>query len=274
MTAGEITIRPLESLDDFRQCVALQRETWGEDFGECVPPSILQVCQKVGGVAAGAFDRDGRLLGFVFGLSGVREGRPAHWSDMLAVREEARGRGLGSRLKAYQRQVLLEHGIEVAYWTYDPLEAGNANININRLSAYPVEYVSNMYGEPTSTLHAGLTTDRLVVEWQLTDPRVEAILSGAPSEVAAVGAEAPIINTEMVEGSPIPCEPELHEAPEVRIEVPDDIQSIKRTSLETARSWRANVRRVFIHYMERGYRVSGFQRDREALRCFYVLARP
>ncbi|MGD2218255.1 MAG: GNAT family N-acetyltransferase, partial [Gemmatimonadales bacterium] len=146
MTADEFTIRPLESRDDFLQCVALQHETWGEDFEECVPPSILQVSQKVGGVSAGAFDADGRLVGFVFGLSGVRHGRLAHWSDMLAVREELRGRGLGQRLKAYQLSQLLERGIEVAYWTYDPLEAGNANININRLSAFPVEYVPNMYG--------------------------------------------------------------------------------------------------------------------------------
>jgi predicted GNAT superfamily acetyltransferase len=168
MTADEFTIRPLESHDDFLQCVALQHETWGADFVDSVPPSILQVCQKVGGVAAGAFDGEGRLVGFVFGLSGVRHGRLAHWSDMLAVREELRGRGLGQRLKAFQLSLLLERGIEVAYWTYDPLEAGNANININRLAAFPVEYVPDMYGEATSTLHAGLSTDRFVVEWWLT----------------------------------------------------------------------------------------------------------
>ena len=115
-TAG-LVLRRFESRDDHQQCVELQRATWGRDFTECVPPSILQVSQKVGSVAAGAFDEDGRLAGFVFGLSGLRDGRSAHWSHMLAVRSELRGTGLGTKLKAFQRDLLLESGIEVARWT-------------------------------------------------------------------------------------------------------------------------------------------------------------
>ena len=43
------------------------------------------------------------MVGFVFGMAGVRAGRIIHWSDMLAVREDARDRGIGQQLKAYQR---------------------------------------------------------------------------------------------------------------------------------------------------------------------------
>ena len=53
----------------------------------------------------------GRMLGFVFGLTGVRDGRLVHWSDMLAVREEARGKQLGERLKHYQRDVVRAIGV-------------------------------------------------------------------------------------------------------------------------------------------------------------------
>jgi predicted GNAT superfamily acetyltransferase len=273
VTADEITIRPLESQDDYRQCVALQQETWGEDFGESVPPSILLATQEVGGVATGAFDGEGRLLGFVFGLSGVRGGRPAHWSDMLAVREDLRGLGLGVRLKAYQRWQLLESGIDVAYWTYDPLEARNAHININRLGARPMEYVPDMYGDVTrSLLHAGLSTDRFVVEWELTRPRVEAALAGTAPELDAGVSNAPIVDTDVADGNPTPRELELPDAPAVRVEIPYDVQAVKRSSMETARSWRQITRRAFLYYMERGYRVDGFQHDLEARRCFYVLA--
>lgn len=274
MTANEFTIRPLESRDDFLQCVALQHETWGEDFEECVPPSILQVSQKVGGVSAGAFDADGRLVGFVFGLSGVRHGRLAHWSDMLAVREEYRGRGLGQQLKAFQLSQLLERGIEVAYWTYDPLEAGNANININRLAAFPVEYVPNMYGHVPGKLHAGLDTDRFVVEWWLTDPQVSAALEGStPAEGTDAAADAPIVNAEVVDGVLTPRELDLPDATPVRVEIPWDIQAIKKTSMETAKAWRANTRRAVMHYQGRAFRVTGFQREPEERRCFYVLTR-
>ncbi|MGD2154930.1 MAG: GNAT family N-acetyltransferase [Gemmatimonadales bacterium] len=277
LAADEITIRPLESRADFLACVALQHETWGEDFEECVPPSILQVTQRVGGVAAGAFDAAGRLVGFVFGISGVRAGRPVHWSDMLAVREEYQGRGLGRRLKAYQREALLAHGIEAAYWTYDPLEAGNANFNINRLAAYPVEYVPDMYGDVPGKLHAGLSTDRFIVEWRLTDPGVATLPAGSPPAAlgagAVSGADAPIVTGETVDGAPPAGPLELPDAAAVRVEIPADIQSVKRASLAAAESWRVTARRALTHYLGRGYRVTGFQRDREAGRCFYVLTR-
>lgn len=272
MVSEEITIRPFQSFDDYQQCVALQYETWGEGFGECVPPSILMATQKVAGVAAGAFDGSGRLLGFVFGLSGLVDRRPAHWSDMLAVRGEARGSGLGVRLKAFQRQLLLDAGIEVAYWTYDPLEARNAHINLNRLGARPIEYIRDMYGDLTgSALHRGLATDRFVVEWPLSDPRVEAALAGVSPVAPAVAAQAPIVNSEIVRGGPEPRELELVDLPALRVEIPSDIQALKRDDLGRARDWQGCARRALVHYMERGHRVSGFRRDPDAGRCYYLL---
>ncbi len=271
--SDEITLRPLRSQDDYRQCVALQYEIWGADFEECAPPSILLATQKVGGVAAGAFDAAGRLLGFVFGISGVRDGRLAHWSDMLAVREDARGLGLGRRLKAYQRERLLEQGIEVAYWSYDPLEARNAHLNINRLGAQPVEYVPDMYGGDTgSALHAGLGTDRFIVEWELRQPRVEAALAGTQrQERAETGA--PVVNSESNGDVIVARELDLPELAAVRIEVPSDIQQLKRDSPEQARSWRATTRRAFLYYLGRGYHVAGFLRAGASGRCFYLLTR-
>ena len=67
----QITIRDLVSLADYEACVALQRDTWGQEFSESVPTAILSVSQKIGGVTAGAFDDTGRLVGFVFGMTGL-----------------------------------------------------------------------------------------------------------------------------------------------------------------------------------------------------------
>ncbi len=222
---------------------------------------------------------DGRLLGFVFGISGVRGGRLAHWSDMLAVREEARGRGLGRRLKAYQRERLLELGIEVAYWTYDPLEARNAHLNIVRLGARPVEYVADMYGSQTgSELHSGLGTDRFVVEWELRDPQVEAALGiGSSRRQAGVGASefdvAPVVNSELVGGVVVPRESDPPELPALRVEVPGDIQAVKLRSLDEARAWRNSTRRALLYCLKRDYSVTGFRREERSGRCFYLLAR-
>lgn len=268
----DFTIRPLKSADDYRACLRLQKETWGEAFTECVPPSLLMVGQKLGGLSAGAFSSGGELLGFVFGLTGVKDGRLVHWSDMLAVKPAARDLGLGKRLKLYQRQHCLELGIETIYWTYDPLEARNAHLNINKLGANIDEYVPDMYVSSDSVLHRGLAMDRFVVAWRIAGARVEEALAGRRAFQHPAFVDAPIANTRLdSDGRPEPVDLPLPTEPLVRVEIPEDIQQCKAESLQRGIAWRANTRRVFLQYLPNGYEVDAFYRDAESHRCFYVL---
>lgn len=262
MTSTALTIRDLATSDDYEQCIALQRETWGDDFRELVPPAMLQIVQKMGGLAAGAFDPQGRLVGFVFGLTGVRDGRVAHWSHMLAVREPHRDRGLGQRLKAYQRERLLVTGVDRMYWTYDPLVARNANLNLNKLGARVIEYVPDMYGaNPMSETDSVIGTDRFIVEW----PLVAAPRPRRGSECT----DAPLVS--VVRGA-VP-RGALPDAGVVRIEIPDDVQGLKQQDPDAAVAWRTMTRRAFLHYLGRGYRIEGFVRDVERHRCCYIVRR-
>ena len=264
---GPIALRPLHSREDYRQCLALQDRTWGEHFTERAPVAMLMGAQRVGGVAAGAFDVTQALLGFVFGFSGVREGRLAHWSYMLAVERGAQGRGLGRQLKAYQRETLLASGIEVAYWTYDPLLAVNAHLNVNRLGARTIEYVPDLYPDDTrSDLHRELGTDRFLVEWRLRESRVEtALAQGLPGDVGPMAA-APVATDAGDGGFPA--------TRMVRVEIPNDIFQVRARSAEEAAGWRERTRRAFRHYLDRGYVVAGFHRRLEAGRSAYVLTGP
>src|SRR6266480_1513462 len=249
MKTGTMTLRNLDRWRDFEACVELQRDTWGRDFSACVPAAVLMVAQRVGGVTAGAFDAEGRLQGFIFGLTGYSGGRPMHWSHMLAVRERARDAGLGIRLKLYQRKLLLKNGVDTARWTFDPLVAKNAHINLNRLGAVVVEHVENMYGDSNSTLHAGLGTDRFVAEWRLADERVGRVIAGLES---ARGESSP--------GSP------------VRVEIPADIYDVLGHAPREAVQWRVRTRAAFRQHLAQGYRVMAFDRDPASGRCFYGLA--
>ena len=92
MRTSDFTLRPLESDSDFDAAVTLQREVWGAEFHDLVPAALLRVVGYVGGIAAGAFTDAGELAGFIFGVSGIRDGRLVHWSDTLAVRDTDRQR--------------------------------------------------------------------------------------------------------------------------------------------------------------------------------------
>jgi predicted GNAT superfamily acetyltransferase len=264
-------LRHLSSHADYQACVALQREVWGEHFEDRVPASLLKVAQRIGGVAAGAFDDAGRLLGFVFGMTGVEGGRPVHWSDMLGVRAGARDLGIGRRLKEFQRDALLARGVEVMYWTYDPLVARNAHLNFNKLGVEAAEYVQDMYGESGSDLHRGIGTDRLVVRWHMAPDAPKpaplpgpAALALAPVLAPAHGAVAPPAAAAAAAFDARP--------PAVRVEVPADVAAVQARSLAEAATWRVSSRAGFVEGLRRGYRVAGFYRDAATGRCFYVLS--
>jgi chorismate synthase len=262
----ELEIRRLRTNEEYLECLRLQRLTWGDDFSERVPIAILKVSQRIGGICAGAFDSAGRLVGFVFGMTGVEEGRLVHWSDMLAVAPSLRDVGIGRRLKQYQRAELLRTGVEVVYWTFDPLVARNAHINLVRLGVEAVEYVIDMYGSETdSELHRGLGTDRLVVVW-----RIAGSSRATPSRNAA-GA-VPLVRSG--EGGPaVDVEPLALAAPRVTIEVPGDIEAVQRQSLELATRWRAATRQSFTSALAEGYMIVGFRRGGAGGPPLYLLER-
>ncbi|HEX7119908.1 MAG TPA: hypothetical protein VF212_14040 [Longimicrobiales bacterium] len=255
MSGDAIEIRPIRTIAETRLCVALQRETWGETFSELVPPAILWAAQRIGGVTAGAFDADGRLAGFVFGMTGVEDGRLVHWSDMLAVRAELRDRGIGARLKRYQRDALLRLGVEVVYWTFDPLESKNAYLNFARLGIIAREYHRDLYGTTDSPVHRGIGTDRLVAVWEIDGERVRRRLRGEPPPSADDVADAPLANPTRPGLAGLECdEPDLSlDADRIRVAVPADIQGLKARAPELAADWRRKTRAAFEAYLGRGY---------------------
>ncbi|AHG93617.1 hypothetical protein J421_6082 (plasmid) [Gemmatirosa kalamazoonensis] len=260
-----VTIRRVASLAEYHECIAIQEETWGVGFRELVPAAILLVSQKLGGVCAAAFaeptdDRpDGRMLGFVFGITGVENGALVHWSDLLAVRPEARGGHLGERLKRYQRELVLGVGARTMYWTFDPLVARNAHLNLARLGARASEYVPNMYGDDTgSPLHGRLATDRFVAKWDLLALDGDARVPDRPG-----------ILVNPTDDRGVPMLAPLPDAPVVHVAVPRDLEALP---YDLRAVWRDVTREALLAYLGRGYEVATFARGDATTLPHYVLA--
>jgi predicted GNAT superfamily acetyltransferase len=175
-----IEIHQLTQLEEFATVVRLQREIWGFDDVELLPQRLFVVADKIGGQILGAFDK-GKMVAFCLGIPGLKPGGKYYiHSHMMGVLPPYRNGGLGRRLKLEQRNWAMGHDVDLIEWTFDPLQLKNAFFNIERLGVIIRRYVHNQYGTTTSTLHGGLPTDRLVPEWWIRSPRVEAIIAGHP----------------------------------------------------------------------------------------------
>ena len=260
-------VRPLAFHTEYEAAVVLQEKIWGADVGETVPACMLQVAQEVGGIAEGAFTPDGVLVGLVFGLTGLRDGKLAHWSHILAVEEAWRDRGIGRLLKKQQCEKLLEMGVDSMLWTFDPLESRNAHLNLNILGATVEVYVPDFYGTNVAAkTDTVIGTDRFIVRWLLASPR------SASGDVGLALSDIPCVSVQLpLRGLSHPSEPPLATDRFVRVEIPANIQELKLSDPAASVAWRETTRRAFVHYLDAGYRVAEFRPGSEECRGFYIL---
>jgi predicted GNAT superfamily acetyltransferase len=235
MTTNWIALRNCTELEEFRACLALQKEVWRFADNELVPLRIFSLAPKIGGQVIGAWDGE-TLVGFAFSIPGIRSRHPYLHSHMLAVKEGYRDAGLGRRIKLYQREDAIAHGYELLEWTFDPLEIKNAYLNLERLGAIARRYNLNQYGITSSPLQGFLPTDRLVAEWWLTSRRVETLLSTGK-------------HPEFVE--------------ETRVEVPAEIYAWKEQpdTRQKAAAVQLRNREAFLSAFSRGLACLGYERD-------------
>jgi predicted GNAT superfamily acetyltransferase len=166
--------------------------------------------------------------------------------------------------------------LDLITWTYDPLEATNAHLNIAKLGAITRTYLRNIYGASPSHLHTGLETDRFLAEWWIRCPRVEQRLRERPTVSLPMGT-VQVIRTAWEGGfARVIGVDSAASAPSIAVEIPADIQALKAVDLDAARAWRAATRTALEAYLARGYVVAEVVREREAdgrQRVWYLLTR-
>jgi predicted GNAT superfamily acetyltransferase len=278
----DISIRALKDAAEFYQCEELQRRVWGMEDLSVVPLHLLLTAQKNGGLVLGAFDEQGTMVGFIFGFLGMTDqGQVKHCSHMAGVLPEYQGRQIGYCLKLAQREHVLAQGLDLATWTYDPLEGTNASLNIGKLGVICRTYLPDVYGDTGIQLHLGLPTDRFEIEWWVRSRRVEERLESRHGKLTLdkaldMGAKRAnrtefgrrgLLRSEMDDQVP--------GAEAILIEIPADFQALKSADMGLAREWRAQTREIFEDCFGAGYVATEFisevQEGRR--RNFYLLQR-
>lgn len=283
-----LEIRALRALSEMQAAVDLQRTYWGEHLESVIPAHMLFSLASHGGHVLAAFDGDdmaGVLVGFL-GTSEQDSKRPAMAnlqivSKRMVVLPHYRNHGVGYRLKLAQRDVAMTQGIRLVTWTFDPLMALNAHLNVRKLGATCTTFLQDYYGV---TDEGGLTTlgssDRLVAEWWVTNRRVEERIFGNRNDLGIeqyMGAETSILNPTTVtsDGALMPAETTLIPTSSLAlVEIPTDYGRMVRENPELAQRWRLHIRAVLQQQLGVGFVITDFVRAsfEGRQRAFYVLS--
>jgi len=230
------TIRPCETLKEFAALVKIQQQIWGYAEHELYPLRLFVTLRKIGGQVLGAFAPGSGLVGFVASLPAWHGTQRYYHSLSLGVLRAHENRGLGRALKMAQRREALGAGIGLIEWTFDPLRAKNAFLNIVRLGAIARCYQPDYYGEVESRFQRGLPSDRLIAEWHLGSTRVKRAMAGKP---------------------PRPGKAD----PAARIEIPVDIDGLRQSSPAEARRRQLAVRKQLREFFAEKLAITGFEFD-------------
>ena len=234
MTEVNVAIRECSSIDDFQQCIDLERAVWKDDDVGIMPIRLYMISKACNAPTIGAFEPSGRLVGFVHTMIALMDKNVVYHSHLAAVAEDLRHQDIGFRMKLAQRQHALTAGVPLIIWTFDPLQSRNAHLNINKLGAVIRRYEVNYYSEGLSTVFdSGVPSDRIFAEWWVSSPHVSSVLDGNRPYV----------------------EPQAES-----VLVPEDINKVRAGSVQEHRRWRMRVREGFQSALAGGLIVRGFER--------------
>lgn len=245
MSGAEIVIRECTSVEDFQQCIDLERAVWNDADIGIMPIRLYMISKACNAPTFGAFEASGksagRLVGFVHTMIALIDKRVVYHSHLAAVLEDWRHKDIGYKMKLAQREHAIKAGVSLIIWTFDPLQSRNAHFNINKLGAIIRRYAVNYYGEGLSTVFdMAVPSDRLFAEWWVSSPHVESALAG---------------NRPLVPEMP-DMKDKLHS-----VSIPYDIEKVRAQSLEEHQRWRVRVREDFQNELAGGLIVRGFERE-------------
>ncbi len=277
MITSNITLRPLQTIEDAEACEDLQVAIWPShpsSAGFSIPIHMLMAQMELSGAVIGAWDGE-KMVGFLYGSRELDDaGRLYHYSWLAGVLPAYRHHKIMEQLKYAHADLARAQGAYKIAWTYDPLQGANANLNIHKLGGIARTYYINRYGFRAggSPQNIGMPADRFLLEWFLDGSVVRPEIPDLQT--------LPQINrvTPNEHGLPILQDLDLHlRAPHLRVEIPGSFEALRAhphgAGLDV--DWRMKTREIFLHYFSQGYRVVDFLSEPrgETRQNFYLLTK-
>ncbi len=251
--AAGVTLTPLTTVAHADRINDVIDRTWG---GQHLDREVVRALAASGNVSWGATDGD-RIVGFVLGWAGVDDSGLHVHSHMLASVPDSRHRGVGEALKLAQRAQALDQGIHLVRWTFDPLLARNAWLNVGKLGAVIDGFERDFYGAMRDVLNEGERSDRAFIAWHL---------ARVPGMRGVAGDRATLLRD--ADGEP--ATEDVAIVSHVSIAIPREYVELRAADPARADRWREAIAGAFERCLSAGLVGLAFDRDRSA----YVFGTP
>lgn len=247
-----LTYKELITIEELTEVQKLERLVWDM---EPIPTHQTLTAVKNGGIMMGVYDGE-KLVGFCYGFAGFDSEKTFLCSHMMGIHPDYRSKGVGEKLKWRQREIAIRKGYDMIKWTYDPLQAPNAYLNLTKLHGVCYTYYENCYGEMTDGINKGLPSDRFEISWHITSPHVKEprILANTSRSIGRYVEEGAFGKLELQL-------PEVWNEPFYSVPILLDIQAVKEQNPPLALDWRMKLREVFTTAFSNGYAVVSVKRN-------------
>lgn len=192
--------------------------------------------------------------GFLFGFHAFTgPALPSAWpyrcdwrleSQLLGIAPDCRTRGIATALKLAQATACRETGIEVVHWTFDPLQFGNAVLNVGRLRGMATAFYPRYY-EFRNALNQ-VPASRLGVTWLIDSDRVQPALQPEATAVVLDLQAHPAVQRVNDGWAVLDLDAT---APQIAIEIPLRWTALQAAAPQEALRWREATDRLLARYI-------------------------
>ena len=243
--SSQLQIVEVESPQQAEEMAAFFKTIW-TDGDEVVPFDLILAAVHVGGYASLA-KQEGVAVGASFGFLGDYAAHKVLHSHVTAASLP----GVGFQLKKHQFAWAKAREIAGITWTFDPLVRRNCVFNFEKLGAMAIEYQPNFYGTMTDAINAGDDSDRLFAYWPVQEQ-----VSNAPTKTDAIAIK---------NDSGKPKGLSFDSSKAFWVELPEDIESLRKNDIALAREWRKAVRETLKPALDDGWFIGAVNQDRTAI---------
>lgn len=214
-----LRISQVSSIEEMEAVSAFFCKVWAGG-PEVVPFDLGIAVLHVGAYCSAAYEGD-EMVAASFGFRGVFNSKNILHSHVTGSFQP----GAGYELKQHQFKWAKQQSLAGITWSFDPLVRRNCVFNFDKLGATAVEYLPNFYGTMTDEINAGDDSDRLFVYWDLKGEQKNPTTS--PNAIT--------------------------------VEIPEDIEALRKTDLAAAKIWRADTREKLQPLLEQGWTIKAMQ---------------